>query len=102
MQHGDEDAARRRYEAIVLAALDFEPADDPYAEAARRRSARPFARAAGLVLTHVLFALLFAHAMSAGVGGTPLLVTGAGWATCTVLLVRMGWRAGARLLRPSA
>jgi len=89
----------RRYEEAILAALDFEPSFDPFAAAARRRTRRRGWTVALLGFLHVLFAVLLAEALSAGVGGTPLALAFAAWFGCTVLIARAIFRIGRRLTR---
>ena len=101
-------ADRRRYEDAVLAALEFEPELDPdlvaafgSSRAARpadraRRATRPAIRLAALIAMHVVLAVVFAELLASG-GGIAVVVAGAGWLTCTLLIARTIFRAGARL-----
>ena len=87
---------RRAYEDAVLAALDFDPADDPIP--ATRRPYRPGLRLALLAVLHVLFAVLFAELLAGNAGGPALIAVGAAWLAGTVLIARTIFRAGSRLL----
>jgi hypothetical protein len=99
----ESDRSQRAYEDAVLAALDFAPRDDPIAvtEDERRRwpprAPGPAGRLALLAAVHVVVAFVFAELMAGGSSGTPLILAGAGWLACTVVIARTILPTGPRL-----